>query len=135
VLTPSERQQKFAAQREARRLAAQAAAKRELDLAPVREIAMTELHLNPAGVVGRVRTGEIAVVSKHRRAVAMIIPITDESQLAARDPAGAADLPALADEFAARALARQRSALRHGRWYGKRYKRYRRYRRRGRPRG
>jgi antitoxin (DNA-binding transcriptional repressor) of toxin-antitoxin stability system len=91
----------------------------------VREVSMTELHRDVRGVIGRVCAGEIAVLSKHHRAVAMIVPIVDEGQLSIRDPATALEAPALASEFGRRARVRSNSAYAHGRWYGKRYRRYR----------
>jgi hypothetical protein len=39
-----------------------------------REVPMTELDRRAAAVIRGIRTGEVAVVSKHRRAVAMILP-------------------------------------------------------------
>ena len=87
---------------------------------------MTALHRELCVVLGRVAAGEIAVISKHRRAIAMIVPVVDESELRTRDPATAAELQGWSDEFGRRARARRLSALRHGRWYGRKYRRYRR---------
>jgi antitoxin (DNA-binding transcriptional repressor) of toxin-antitoxin stability system len=51
-----------------------------------REVTMTELDRRVAAIVRGVRSGEVAVVSKHKRAVAMIVPLDDELELVLRDP-------------------------------------------------
>lgn len=89
---------------------------------------MTELDRRAAAVVRNVREGEVAVISKHKRAVAMIVPLDDELELVLRDPTRAEGLEGLAQEFKRRARHRHMSALFHGRWYGKVYRRYRRSR-------
>jgi antitoxin (DNA-binding transcriptional repressor) of toxin-antitoxin stability system len=131
-VTSEERQRLFRQQRKRLEKQRAARAKRELDSKPVREVSMTELCRELRAVIQRVRAGEIIVLSKHRRAVALIVPVIDESQLGARDPRAADALPALAEEFARRARARRESEFAHGRWYGKEYRRYRR--RRSKPR-
>lgn len=87
---------------------------------------MTALDRRAARVVRGVREGEVAVISKHRRAVAMILPLDDELELVLRDPSGAIGLAQLVETFRDRARRRHTSALMHGRWYGKRYRRHRR---------
>ena len=60
---------------------------------------MTELDRHAAAIVRDVRKGEVAVVSKHKRAVAMIVPLDDELELVLRDPTRA---EGLAESAAAR---------------------------------
>ena len=60
---------------------------------------MTELDRHAAAIVRDVRKGEVAVVSKHKRAVAMIVPLDDELELVLRDPTRA---ERLAESAAAR---------------------------------
>lgn len=121
-----ERRRLFAKQRVRREREAEERARLLLDAKPVREVSLTGLHRDVRGVIAKVRDGEIAVISKHGRAVALVLPIVDESRLAARDPTTAVELPKLAEEFARRARARRDSEIAHGRWYGKEYRRYRR---------
>jgi antitoxin (DNA-binding transcriptional repressor) of toxin-antitoxin stability system len=125
-----ERRRLFAEQRVLRERRDKERAQRVLDAKPVREVSMSELHHDLRGVIANIRDGEIAVVSQRRRAVALIVPIIDESQLTSRDPATAVDLPALAEQFARRVSLRRDSEFAHGRWYGKEYRRYRRSRER-----
>jgi hypothetical protein len=70
------------------------------------------------------------VVSKHKRAVAMIVPLDDELELVLRDPSQARGMAELAEAFQDRARRRRTSAVMHGPWYGKVY---RRDRHRGQP--
>lgn len=93
---------------------------------PAREVTVTELDRNASRVVERVRQGEVAVVSRHGRAIALIVPIEDGRALLPPD-LGADDRPLgeLAKKFERRQVRREWSALMHGRWYGKRYRRYR----------
>jgi antitoxin (DNA-binding transcriptional repressor) of toxin-antitoxin stability system len=90
---------------------------------------MTELDRRPAAVLREVREGEVAILSKHKRAVAMIVPLDDELELVLRDPTQAEGMAELIDAFKERARARWSSAVMHGRWYGRAYRRYRRPRR------
>ncbi len=115
-------------------LASRRAAREQAKLAetPVREVTMTALTRSPSRIVAAVRAGEVVVLSKHRRAVAMIVPLFDEPELAPLDVGRVERLGELAKVFRGRAADRRRSALMHGRWYGKRYARYRRGRGRGR---
>jgi antitoxin (DNA-binding transcriptional repressor) of toxin-antitoxin stability system len=94
-----------------------------------REVTMTQLDRRAAAIVRDVRKGEVAVVSKHKRAVAMIVPLDDELELVLRDPAEADGLAELISTFKERARDRHTSEVMHGRWFGRRYKRYRRPRR------
>lgn len=82
----------------------------------VNEVALTELRRETAAVIRRVVRGEVAVVSRHGRPVAMLVAIGDRRTLrpVAVDDR---DLAPLAARFAARALARRWSELLHGRWY------------------
>ena len=99
---------------------------RNLAETPVREVTMTALTRSPARVVDAVRKGELVVLSKHRRAVAMVVPLFDEPELTPLDARRVEGVAELAKVFRRRAADRRRSALMHGRWYGKRYRRYRR---------
>jgi len=92
------------------------------------EVTMTELDRRAAAIVRGVRKGEVAVVSKHKRAVAMIVPLDDELDLVLRDPSNAEGLAELVAGFKERARRRRTSALMHGRGDGRRYRRYRRRR-------
>ncbi len=89
---------------------------------------MTELDRKPAAVIRAVRRGEVVVLSRHRRAVAMILPLADEERLVPLDARRAAGLAALAAEFRRRADRRWWSAFMHGRAYGRVYRRFRRRR-------
>ncbi len=82
----------------------------------VSEITLTELRRQTAAVIDRVGRGEVAVVSKHGRPVALVLPIADEAKLR---PAALeeADFAPLIERFAERALERRWSQLLHGRWY------------------
>ena len=80
-----------------------------------REVTMTELDRSGARVLRRIREGEVAVVSRHRRAVAMIVPLDDELDLVMLDPSLARGLPELAGTFRRRAVDRFWSAYVHGR--------------------
>jgi antitoxin (DNA-binding transcriptional repressor) of toxin-antitoxin stability system len=121
------RRQLFQRNREKRARALAAARPRPAVAA--REVTMTELDRRAAAIVRGVRMGEVAVVSKHRRAVAMIVPLDDELALVLRDPTQAQGMAELIATFRWRDRNRHMSALMHGRWYGKVYRRYR-YRRR-----
>jgi antitoxin (DNA-binding transcriptional repressor) of toxin-antitoxin stability system len=90
-----------------------------------REVTLTELDRRVAAIVRGVRSGEVAVVSKHKRAVAMIVPLDDELELVLKDPTQAKGMADLKAAFQRRARQRDISALMHGRWYGKVYRRYR----------
>jgi prevent-host-death family protein len=126
------RRELFQQQREAAAERARTAGPRPAVAA--REVTMTELDRRAAAVVREVRKGEVAVVSKHKRAIAMIVPLDDELGLVLRDPTQAAGLAELGAVFKERARDRRTSAVMHGRGWGQRYKRYRRPRRRP-PRG
>ena len=76
---------------------------------------MTDLTRSPARVVGAVREGEVVVLSKHGRAVAMIVPLFDEPELAPLDVGRLEGLARLAAEFRERDAERKASAFMHGR--------------------
>jgi prevent-host-death family protein len=86
----------------------------------VREVTVGELDRRASEVVERVRDGEIAVVSRHGRPVAMILPIADALELRPVDASDAPTLGALAAKFRALEHKRHLDALYHGRWYGPR---------------
>jgi antitoxin (DNA-binding transcriptional repressor) of toxin-antitoxin stability system len=108
------RRELFRRQREARKRA-RAAAPPEPAAAAL-EVTMTELDRRAAAVVREVREGEVAVVSKHKRAVAMIVALDDELELVLRDPSRARGMAELVAAFQARAGRRRTSAVMHGRW-------------------
>jgi antitoxin (DNA-binding transcriptional repressor) of toxin-antitoxin stability system len=124
VLMDRERRRELLRRRRAERERALAANRPEPAVA-AREVTMTELDRGAAAVLRGVRKGEVAVISKHKRAVAMIVPLDDELDLVLRDPSQAPGLADLIDTFKRRAKRRRISALMHGRWYGKVYRRYR----------
>jgi prevent-host-death family protein len=82
----------------------------------VTEVTLTELGRRTASVVDRVRRGEVGVVTKHGRPVAMILPILDRETLV---PAAVDEmaLGPLAERFADRENERRWWELLHGRWY------------------
>jgi prevent-host-death family protein len=80
-----------------------------------REVTLTELRERTAAVVAAVAAGEVGVVSKHGRPVAILIPFADRDTLAPASPE-AAGLARLAERFGRRRLGREWSALMHGRW-------------------
>ena len=47
----------------------------------VREVAVTELRRNTAAVIDRVRSGEAAVIAKHGRPLAILVPFVDPERL------------------------------------------------------
>ena len=60
---------------------------------------MTELDGRASAVMERVGEGEVAVVSKHGRPVAMIVPLVDRRTLTPVPVAGDAALTALGEQF------------------------------------
>ncbi|MDX6581151.1 MAG: hypothetical protein QOI10_335 [Solirubrobacterales bacterium] len=125
MIDPKSRKELFRRNRAAEAERAAALAKVAHAASAVREVTMTELDRGAARIVAAVRAGEIVVLSKHRCAVAMIVPLVREDGLVALDPREVDGLRELAKVFERRAGRRRMSALMHGRWYGKQYRRYR----------
>jgi antitoxin (DNA-binding transcriptional repressor) of toxin-antitoxin stability system len=71
-------------------------------------------------VIRRVQEGEIAVVTRHHRPIAIILPLADALELRPVDPAEAPTLRALAASFRALQNKRELDALYKARWYGPR---------------
>jgi antitoxin (DNA-binding transcriptional repressor) of toxin-antitoxin stability system len=81
-----------------------------------REVSVTELRRAAASVIRRVGAGELAVISRHGRPVALMLAIGDpETLLPAEVEPGL--LAELAGAFVRRARWRRISELNHGRWY------------------
>jgi antitoxin (DNA-binding transcriptional repressor) of toxin-antitoxin stability system len=123
-MDPKKRRDLFRRQRKARALAQ--AIRGPAPAVAAREVTMTELDRRAAAIVRSVREGEVAVVSRHKRAVAMIVPLDDELELVLRDPSKAEGMAELMEAFKRRADRRHGSAVFHGRWAGQIYRRYRR---------
>lgn len=81
----------------------------------VRELTLTGLRERTAAAVAAAVAGEAAVVTRHGRPVAMLVPIADRASLAPAmpDPEG---LSALAEHYKRRSERRRWSELMHGRW-------------------
>jgi prevent-host-death family protein len=96
----------------------------------VREVAVTELRRGTAAVVDRVCKGEAAVIVKHGRPLAMLLPFDDLERLRPIE-LGDADLEPFVAAFKRREDLRRSSELSHGRWVNGHgingpYRRYRR---------
>jgi prevent-host-death family protein len=77
-------------------------------------VPVTELRRQAAAAIARVVEGEAAVISKHGRAVAVVLPFADGEKLLQREVAPA-DLKKLERVFENRARRRAWSELLHGR--------------------
>ena len=82
----------------------------------VREVTVTELRERTASVIERVGGGEVAVVSRHGRPLAVLMPLADCEGLSPAT-ANPQQLAELAQRFERRRLRREWSALMHGRWW------------------
>jgi prevent-host-death family protein len=82
----------------------------------VREVPVTELRRRAAAVSGGVVEGEAAVISKHGRPVAVVLPFGDGEKVLQHQVAPA-ELKALEQVFEKRARRRASSELAHGRWW------------------
>jgi prevent-host-death family protein len=96
----------------------------------VREVAVTELRRETVTVIDRVRNGEAAVIAKHGRPLAILLPFADPDRLRPIELADA-HLEPFAAAFARREDLRRISELSHGRWWNGHgihgpYQRYRR---------
>ena len=96
----------------------------------VREVAVTELRRNTAAVIDRVRNGEAAVIAKHGRPLAILVPFAEPERLRPIELADA-DLEPFVAAFTRRESLRRDSELSHGRWLNGHgihgpYERYRR---------
>jgi prevent-host-death family protein len=80
----------------------------------VREVPVTELRRRAAAVIGGVVEGEAAVISKHGRPVAVVLPFPDGEKVLQHQVVPA-ELKELERMFARRVLLRELSDLRHGR--------------------
>ena len=80
------------------------------------EVPLTVLHREPRAVVERVERGELAVVSRHGRPVAMIVQIEDALAWVPPGLVDSGEGRRLGAEFERRLDRRQMSALLHGRW-------------------
>jgi prevent-host-death family protein len=83
--------------------------------ATAREVTVTELCERTAPVVASVAAGEVAVVSRHGRPLALLVPLADRDSLTPVT-VGASELDGLAQSFARRRFRRRWSELMHGRW-------------------
>jgi prevent-host-death family protein len=82
----------------------------------VREVPVTELRRRAAAVIEGVVAGEAAVISKHGRPVAVVLPLgAGEKQL--QHEVSPAELRELERLFRRRAARRRSSELMHGRWW------------------
>jgi prevent-host-death family protein len=83
---------------------------------PVREVTMDELDRGAARVVRTVRAGEVAVITKHGRPVAMILSVPLAADALPPEVLGSR-WRELEAAFARREWRRSISALLHARWY------------------
>jgi prevent-host-death family protein len=82
----------------------------------LREVALTELRRDTAIVIDRVRNGEAAIVAKHGRPLAILLPFADSQRLRPIELAEA-DLEPFVTAFRHREALRRSSELSHGRWW------------------
>jgi prevent-host-death family protein len=80
-----------------------------------REVTLTELRERTAAVIAAVAAGEVAVVSKHGRPLAVLVPLADRDSLTPASVEAVA-LGRLAHRFERRRFQRRWSELMHGRW-------------------
>jgi prevent-host-death family protein len=78
-------------------------------------VTLTALRERTAPVIAAVAAGEVAVVSKHGRPLALLVPFVDRDSLTPAD-VEASELNGLAQSFARRRFRRRWSELMHGRW-------------------
>jgi prevent-host-death family protein len=80
------------------------------------EVTMGELDRRAAGVIRDVAGGRIAVISRHGKPVAVIVPLADAEALR---PVGIEgdELTGMRERFANRERRRWWSRILHGRWY------------------
>lgn len=81
----------------------------------VGEVTLSELNHGASDVVRRVEGGELAVVSRHGRPVAVIVPITEAVLWAPPEVTSGEDGRPLGEEFERRAHRRYWSNMMHGR--------------------
>jgi prevent-host-death family protein len=80
-----------------------------------REVTVTDLRRGTAALVDRVRGGEIAVITKHGRPLAMVLGLADGERLLPVEVTES-DVAKLAAFLERREFLRRLSELYHGRW-------------------
>lgn len=85
-----------------------------------REVTLTVLRRRTSEVLAWVGEGDLVVIGKHGRPIALIAPFSDPHRLLPAEIAATPGLGELAQRFERRQFRREWDALFHGRWYGPR---------------